>query len=47
MEKATAIFGSVIFSLCFFIAMFTVNTWLWGCVVGLMITLFGLFFWEE
>lgn len=47
MEKMVVEFGFGI--LCFFaICMFVINShFIWGALVGLMITFFGLFFWDE
>lgn len=47
MEKCVAMFGFGVAFVSFLMAFCIDTVWLWGCAVGALITLFGLYFMEE
>ena len=47
MEKNVMTLGFVLMVFFFFVACFTTNAILWGCVPSAIIMLFGWFFWDE
>ena len=47
MEKTLAITGMVIFCWFFLCGFCLTNTWLIGCVPGLLLSGFGMMFWEK
>ena len=47
MEKITVEIGFALICGFFFLAMMIDTVCLWGCVLGLLIMLFGWFFWDE